>query len=246
MTVALRKGNVDLAVIFYDLTAFAVQGRYADSKLIDFGFAHNTPNDKRKFKLGLNTLADGNLPGLYRLWTGRMADQATVHSNMRNLAQWLERHGQRSDQTLIVGDRAMLNAEIAVTYDQVGLRHLTGLKVQQKEHRELLKVWNDQQFEACPIVPGPAPQYWGRGCAVSFTHAGRTVTHKGLVVVAGPLRDQFRLARQTQLQELEAALTQVRETLGQPPLAHPQSCSPPGQCLSANIPSEPLAGNHCV
>lgn len=218
VTVALRKTNVDLAVIFYDLTAFAVHGRYADSKLIDFGFAHNTPNNKRKFKLSLNTLADGNLPGLYRLWSGRTADQATVQSNMQNLVQWLKSHGQPLDQTLIVGDRAMLNAEIAVTYDQVGLRHLTGLKVQQKEHRALLKVWNDEQFEKCPIVSGTDPQYWGRGCAVTFTHEGRTVTHKGLVVMAGPLRDQLRLTRKTQLQELDKELDQVRNDIGQPRL----------------------------
>jgi len=218
VTVALRKADVDLAVMFYDLTAFAVHGRYAESKLIDFGFAHNTPNDKRKFKLSLNTLADGNLPGPYRLWSGRMADQATVQSNMQNLARWLKNHGQPLDQTLIVGDRAMLNAEIAVTYDQIGLRHLTGLKAHQKEHRALLKVWGDAQFETCPIVSGPAPQYWGRGCTVTFTHEGRTVTHKGLVVVAAPLRDQFRLSRQTQLQELDKELAQVCDDIGQPRL----------------------------
>jgi len=34
VTGALRKADVDLAVIFYDLTAFAMHGRYADSKLI--------------------------------------------------------------------------------------------------------------------------------------------------------------------------------------------------------------------
>ncbi len=86
VTVAQRKAEVDLSVIFYDLTAFMVHGRYADSQLIDFGFAHNTPKDKRKFKLALNTTADGNLPGLYRLWSGRAADQATVQSNMQNLS----------------------------------------------------------------------------------------------------------------------------------------------------------------
>jgi hypothetical protein len=141
-----------------------------------------------------------------------------VQSNMTNLAQWLKYHRQPLCQTLVVGDRAMLNSEIAVTYDQVGLRYLAGLKVHQKEHRPLLTVWDDVQFEACPIVSGTSPQYWGRGCTVTFTHEGRTVTHKGLVVVAGPLRDQFRLARKTQLQELDKALAQVRNTIGQPRL----------------------------
>jgi hypothetical protein len=81
-----------------------------------------------------------------------------------------------------------------------------------------LQIWSDAQFEANPIVPGPNPQYWGRGCTVSFTHAGQSVTHKGLVVLAGPLRDQLRQARQVQLQDLQAQLSQVRADIGQPRL----------------------------
>jgi transposase len=218
VTVALRKAAVDLSVIFYDLTAFIVHGCYADSELVDFGFAHNTPNDKRKFKLALNTIADGNLPGLYRPWSGRAADQATVQSNLQNLKRWLAGCQQPPSRTLVVGDRAMLNAEIALTYDRADLRYLAGLKAHQTEHRTLLQVWNEAQFEACPIVPGPNPQYWGRGCTVTFTHAGQTVTHKGLVVLAGPLRDQLRQARQAQLQDLLRQLSQVQADIGQPRL----------------------------
>jgi transposase len=218
VTVALRKAEVDLSVIFYDLTAFVVHGRYAESELIDFGFAHNTPNDKRKFKLALNTIADGNLPGLYRPWSGRSADQATMQSNLQNLQRWLAGFQQPPSRTLVGGDRAMLNAEIALTYERADLQYLSGLKAHQKEHRALLKVWSDAQFEACPIVPGPHPQYWGRGCQVTFTHAGQTVTQRGLVVLAGPLRDQLRQARQRQLQEFQKQLVQVQADIGKPRL----------------------------
>ena len=102
---ALLKADIDLSVIFYDLTAFIVHGRYADSDIIDFGFAHNTPLNKRKFKMSLNTAADGNIPWFYQLLSGRTADQATVQSNMDNLAQWLQRHGYQLSSTLLVGDR---------------------------------------------------------------------------------------------------------------------------------------------
>jgi transposase len=218
VTVALRKADVDLSVLFYDLTAFVVHGRYADSQLVDFGFAHNTPHDKRKFKLALNTIADGHLPGLYRLWSGRAADQATVQSNMQNLKRWLAGCKPPQSRTMVVGDRAMLNAEIAWAYEQADLHYLSGLKAHQKEHRASLQVWHDAQFAACPLVPGPDPQYWGRGCMVTFSHEGHTVTHRGLVVLAGPLRDQFRQARQTQLQDLEDQLSQVRADIGLPRL----------------------------
>ena len=79
---AFVQAEVDLNLIFYDLTAFVVHGTYADSQHADFGFAHNTPMNKRKFKTGLNVTADGNIPAEYELWSGRTADLATVQENM--------------------------------------------------------------------------------------------------------------------------------------------------------------------
>jgi hypothetical protein len=194
------------------------QGRYPDSEVLDFGFAHNTPSDKRKFKTSLNVTADGRLPWLYRLWSGRTADQATVQSNMANLAHWLTRHGYPVSASLIVGDRAMLSDEIALAYDQHGLRHLTGLRCLRTEHQALVTHWPEEQFQAFPLEPGQTPQYWGRGCQVTFSHQGRTTTHKGLVVLAGPIRDQLRQSRQAQLQALAQELAQVKAAIGQPRL----------------------------
>jgi len=77
---ALVQANIDLSVIFYDLTAFALHGSYADSEHVNFGFAHNTPMDK--FKTGLDVTADGNVPTEYALWAGRTADMATVQENI--------------------------------------------------------------------------------------------------------------------------------------------------------------------
>ena len=215
---ALRRTDVDLSVIFYDVTAFVTHGRFAESELVDFGFAHNTPSNKRKLKAGLDAAADGNVPLLYQAWSGRTADQATVETNLENLTKWLNKHGQPLQDTLVVGDRAMLNAEIALLYDRVGLRHLTGLKATTPELKASIECGSDAQIEAFPIVDEPAPQYWGRGCEVTFTHEGQTATHKGLVVVAGPLRDQLRQTRLAGLAVLEAALEQLRTKLGEPRL----------------------------
>lgn len=214
--VALLKANIDLSVIFYDLTAFISHGRYANSELVDFGFAHNTPMNKRKFKLGLNAAADGNFPWLYDLLPGATADQATVMSNMNNLADWLRQRGYHLAETLIVGDRAMLNDAIAIAYDRHGLRHLTGLRCTRQEDKALLTQWPSEQFTPFPLEAGPHLQYWGRGCTVTFTHEGQTVTHKGLVVLSGPMRDQLRQSRQKQLAALEQELTQLRAKIGQP------------------------------
>ena len=215
---ALVKAQIDLSVIFYDVTAFIAHGRYAQSELIDFGFAHNTPSNKRKFKLGLNTSADGGIPWLYRRLSGSTADQATVEKNLENLAAWLHSHNAVRQDSLIVGDRAMLNAEIALLYESHGLRHLTALKAATAEQKVLLGIWSDEQMEAHPIVDDPSPQYWGRGDKLTFTHQGKSVTHKVLVVTAGPLRDQWRQGRQESMDALFAQLEELRSRIGQPRL----------------------------
>lgn len=216
MEVALLKADIDLSVVFYDLTACITHGHYEASELVEFGFAHNTPMNKRKFKLGLNVAADGNFPWLYNLLPGATADQATVMSNMNNLASWLKQRGYCLAETLIVGDRAMLNGEIAIAYDRHGLRHLTGLRCTRQEDKALLTQWSDEQFMRFPLENGPKPQYWGRGCTVTFTHEGQRVTHRGLVILSGPMRDQLRQSRQQQLIALEEELTQLRDKIGQP------------------------------
>ena len=215
---ALLKADIDLSLIFYDLTAFVAQGRYANSEIIDFGFAHNTPSNKRKFKMALNVTADGHLPWLYRLWSGRTADQSTVENNMTNLASWLQRGGYRLQETLVVGDRAMLSDEIALAYDQQGLRYLAGLRCLRSQHKALLTQWPEELFFTFPLVSAENPQYWGRGCTVTFSHNGQTTKHKGLVILAGPIRDQLRQTRQTRLHALSQELAQVKADIGQPRL----------------------------
>lgn len=215
---AFEKAGIDLSVVFYDLTAFVVHGRYAESEVIDFGFAHNVPSNKRKFKLALNTTGDGNLPWLYQLCSGRTTDLATVESNMDKLARYLQRHGQRGAQTLVVGDRAMLDAKTALAYARLGLRYLCGLRCLENEHKALLSIGSEELLRKCPLVPGENPKYWGQACTVVFKHEGSTVRHKGLVVLSGPLRDEWRQTRTKQVRALETQLAQVRAEIGKPRL----------------------------
>jgi transposase len=214
---AFVQAEIDLSFIFYDLTAFVVHGSYADSQHADFGFAHNTPMNKRKIKTGLNATADGNLPAEYRLWAGRTADQATVQQNMERLCCLLKRHGWLVQEVTIIGDRANLNDELALAYADHDLRYLAGLQPQKKIHRELLTAIPEKQFYAHSLTDECGPQgYWGRSCQVDFQHEGRQVTHRGLVVLSGPMRTALRRSRAAQLRALCQALRQVQAKIGQP------------------------------
>jgi transposase len=214
---ALVQAQVDLSLIFYDLTAYVAHGNYAGSRYIDFGFAHNTPMDKRKFKNGLDVTADGNIPVEYGPWSGRTADLATVQENMERLKCFLERHGYPLSGVRIVGDRANLNDELALAYDDHQVRYLSGLQPHKKVHRELLTQMPEIQFYTHPLTLARGPTgYWGIPGLVPFEHEGRQVTHRGLVVLSGPMRTARRRARATQFQTLHQALRQVRAKIGQP------------------------------
>ena len=213
---ALVKTGLDLSVIFYDVTAAIAHGRYVDSQVVDFGFAHNTPQGKRKFKIGLNVSQDGGIPLLHRLLPGSAADQATVAQNLENLAAWLQRQGYLAHDSLIVGDRAMLNAELALRYQAHGLRFLAGLRVSTPEQQRLLTGWSDEQMQALPLEAGPSPQYWGRLGQVTLTHQEKRLPLRALVVLAGPLRDEWRASRTQAFEALFAELEGLRSKLGQP------------------------------
>jgi len=212
---ALLRFNIDLSFIFYDLTAFVMQGEFKDSEKVDFGFAHNTPSDKKKFKAELSASSDGNIPVEYAPTSGRTADLATVQENMDRLCRLLRRRGYPMDQVVIIGDRGTLNDAIAVKYDEQRLKYLAGLKAQKKEHTELLKAVPEVQFRDHPLT-AERGRYgtYGLACTVTFTHAGHTVTHRGLVVIAGPMRHAARQGRAQALRAVRADLAAVRAKIG--------------------------------
>jgi len=113
---------------------------------------------------------------------------------------------------LVIGDRANLNDELAIAYDAKGLKYLAGLKTQKTEHRELLRALPEIQFVNYPL--GPAG-YWGWPCQVSFTHQGQCVTHRGLVILSGPMRRALRHDRAKKLCDLRAELVVVQAKIGQ-------------------------------
>jgi len=218
---AIVQLDLDLSVIFYDLTAFVVHGAYTDSQQVDFGFAHNTPMDKRKFKVGLNVTPDGRILLQFGLWPGRTADIATVQDNMERLKRLLERQGCSVQETLIVGDRANLDDKLALAYDDHHLHYLAGLRLLKKVHQALVWEPSEAQLYAQPLTDDHGPQgYYGRLCQVPFQpkDSQRRVVHRGLVVLSGPMRTAVRQSRATQLKALRHSLREVEAKIGQPRL----------------------------
>jgi hypothetical protein len=120
-------------------------------------------------------------------------------------------------EVMIIGDRANLNDELALAYDDHGLRYLAGLQPRKNRHRQLWLAIPEKQFYAHPLTDDHGPSgYWGRPCQVHFQHQGRQVTHRGLVVLSGPMRTALRQTRAARLRALRQDLRQVQSKIGQP------------------------------
>ena len=192
-----------------------MQGEFKDSDKVDYGFAHNTPSDKQKVKEELSVSHDGNVPLDYDITSGRTADLATVQANMERLCHLLKRCGYPIDQVVIIGDRGTLNDEIAVKYDEKGLKYLAGLKAHKKEHAELLKSVPEAQFARHPLTDERGRYgHYGLPCVITFQHEGKTVTHRGLILLSGPMRHSVRQGRAQQLHALRDELMAVRVKIG--------------------------------
>jgi transposase len=214
---ALVQAEIDLSLIFYDLTAFVTHGSYSNSQHIDFGFANNTPMNKRKFKAGLNVSADGNIPTHYELWSGRTTDLATVETNMERLKRVLQRQGKSVEEMIVVGDRGNLSDKLALAYDDQNLHYLSGLRLLKKTHQALIRAVSEKQLYASPLTPDRRCQgYWGLPCRVPFEHEGRQAIHQGVVVLSGPMRTALRRKRATKLRALSQDLKEVEAIIGQP------------------------------
>ena len=212
---ALLQFDIDLSFVFYDLTAFVMQGEFKDSQKVDYGFAHNTPSDKKKIKLELSSASDGSVPVSYAATSGRTADMATVQENMERLCRLLERRGYPMDEVVVIGDRGTLNDEIALKYAEKNLKYLAGLKAQKKEHADLLKSVPEAQIYRHPLTAERGSQgTYGVARTVTFNHAGHRATHRCLIVIAGPMRFAVRQGRAQALRALSADLSAVRSKIG--------------------------------
>lgn len=252
---AFEHYDIDLSVIFYDLTAFVMTGEYEESELADFGFAHNTPMNQRKVKLAANATRDGGLPLSWDAICGRVADTATVEENLRRLSKVLRRQDWPKGAVLVVGDRAMLDSHLAVVYDEHeerGLRYLAGLEPRTNDHKDLLAKVPREELRANYLLGEDGHRYWGVKRPITFTDGKKKATHTALVVLSEATRRQWRHTRIEQLRELSARLQkEVKERLNQPYWRNPETIrrrvqsrlddSPVGEVMEVEVWGEPGA-----
>lgn len=201
---ALVRYKIDLSLVFYDLTTFYFEGEYEESQAIVLGYSR-THKGKKQRKLALNVTAREKFPFLYQLLDGNVADVSTVRENMERLLGVLHKQGWPVNQVMVVGDRAMLSAEIVRAYHRANLKYLGALKVMGEKEEALIRRVSEKELQAHPLDDG----HYGVERTYTFEveekkEGGKketvwSKTDRVLVVLSRALRRQKRKRRAQQI-----------------------------------------------
>jgi transposase len=203
---ALVRYRIDLSLVFYDLTAFYFEGEYKNSSCVTFGFTR-THKGKKQRKLALNVTAKEKFPFLYRLLDGNVADVSTVQTNMRLLLKVLQEQGWPVKAVMVVGDRAMLSAEIVLAYHKANLKYLGALKVMGETEEALIRSVSEAELLAHRLDD----DHYGVKRPYTFKHEGESVTDVALVTLSRPLRRRQRRQRARKIRERLTTLRVIAE-----------------------------------
>jgi transposase len=204
---ALVRYEIDLSLVFYDLTTFYFEGAYKKSQAIVMGF-NRTHKGKKQCKIALNATAREKFPFLYQLLDGNVADVSTVQENMQRLLSVLHKQGWPVQRVMVVGDRAMLSAEIVRAYHKANLKYLGALKMMGEKEETLVRGVSEKELAIHPLDQ----DHYGVERTYAFEiketeeEEGWQKTDRALVVLSRTLRRRKRKQRAKQIRERIATL----------------------------------------
>ncbi len=136
----------DGCLVMYDITSSYLEGEYAESEIVQFGYSRDQKRKHEQIVIGLLTSKEG-CPVAVEVFSGNTSDQTTVLGKAKVLA---ENYGVK--KVVFVGDRGMLTAKRIEEVNALGYQTLTALNRDQMH--ELLErgIITAEQFSIDKII----------------------------------------------------------------------------------------------
>jgi transposase len=218
---AVLEYDVDLRFLHYDITSLYFEGQYEESEKVDYGYSRDKRPDAKQVNLAVNVTGKEGIPLGYQVLAGRTADRTTPMENMKTLCELLNRPelAEWSKDFLLVSDRAMLDREVIVAYEEKQIRWLGPLNADEAL-LELMRSVSDEELAAHPLDYRPANQpedeplrYQGVLRSETIKHQGKIVSLQILVVKSRTKVKLDRERRQTYLDRLTGRLDEIQRML---------------------------------
>lgn len=220
---AIKRYDLDLNVLHWDLTSLYLEGGYPESDLAAYGYSRNQRRDTKQVNLQVDTTHQGHVPILYQVLAGNTADVTRPLPHLEALLAFLARPelGDKHLRPLLVSDCKMISAEAVCACHYYDLFYLGPVADSLTAERVLRSVsaaelnrhplnYRPQRVKAEDPTFVPYAGVWR---SLTFEHGGESITDRALVVwSAGKARlDQQK--RKTHLKRLLNGLEALRKRL---------------------------------
>ena len=134
------------SLVMYDITSSYLEGEYAESQLVDFGYSRDNKRKHEQVVIGLLTAANG-CPIAIEVFRGNTSDQTTVLKKAQELANIYQ-----VKHVVFVADRGMLTPKRIDEVNHLGYQTLTAMT--HVKLRELCKdgTFDPAQFQVDEVV----------------------------------------------------------------------------------------------
>ena len=218
---AILEYEIDLRYLHYDITSVYFEGEYEDVDMVNYGYSRDHRPDAKQVNLAVNVTGKAGVPLGYRVLAGRTSDRTTPLENLKALRSLLDRPelAERKQDFLLVSDRAMLDREVLVAYEEKSIRWLGPLNADEAL-LDLIRSVPDEELDQNALDYRPTNQpkdeplrYQGVLRSATIDHDGQRIPVRILVVKSRTKVKLDRDRRETYLKRLTDRLEKIQSML---------------------------------
>ncbi|MDG7022977.1 MAG: IS1634 family transposase [Nitrososphaerota archaeon] len=205
----MKEYRIRPELVHLDFTSLYFEGAYDDSGFLKLGYSRDQKPDKKQVNIGIDVDASEGMPLFHTQHDGNAADPGMAVENLRKIRERL-----KPDRLIVVGDRSAIDGEIALMLGDYGLDFIGAMRMSQRI-KELVASTPEGRFRPLDVkgVRGPKEGYSAAEAPIEFSHDGRKMEARGIVVLSGRKAELDRKRRDEGIRSIESRLDGVRAKL---------------------------------
>ncbi len=198
----MSKYHIRPEIVHLDASSLYFEGAYEDSDLVRLGYSRDQKPDKKQVNIALDVDAIEGMPLFHTIHNGNTPDPTMAVANLKAIRERL-----KPDRMIVVGDRSAMDGEVALMLRDYGLDFVGAVKMTEKA-RELVASIPDEEFK-----PLKVEDYSAAESTVRFSHDGRRIDFRGVVVLSRRKAEQDAKKRSDAISEIESEFRKVQAKL---------------------------------
>jgi transposase len=198
----MSKYRIKPEIVHLDASSLYFEGAYEDSDLVRLGYSRDQKPDKKQVNVALDVDASEGMPLFHTIHNGNTPDPTMAVANLKRIRERL-----KPDRMIVVGDRSAMDGEVALMLRDYGLDFVGAVKMTEKA-KKLVASIPDEEFK-----PLNVEDYSAAESTVQFSHDGRRMGFRGVVVLSRRKAEQDAKKRSDAISEIESEFRKVQAKL---------------------------------